>query len=83
MNTVLRALTAIALAMSAGCATQTFDLHLASAGSTLRPVVVNGSAFNIQTLQPDTVAGKTLRVYIEGDGRAWITSSTVSDDPTS
>lgn len=82
MNTVLRALTAIALAMSAGCATQTFDLHLASAGSTLRPVVVNGSAFNIQTLQPDTVAGKTLRVYIEGDGRAWITSSTVSDDPT-
>lgn len=82
MNTILRALTALALAMSAGCATQTFDLQRASSGSMLRPVVVNGSAFNIQTLQPASVTGKTLRVYIEGDGRAWITSHTASDDPT-
>lgn len=82
MNRILRALTTLALAMSAGCSTQTFDLQQASSGSMLRPVVVNGSAFSIQTLQPASVTGKTLRVYIEGDGRAWITSRTVSDDPT-
>lgn len=77
-----RAFTVAALVLATGCAVKPFDLDSASAKSQLNPVAVKGSEFTIQTLQPKSFTGTTLRVYIEGDGRAWITSRTVSDDPT-
>ncbi|MEN1424567.1 alpha/beta hydrolase, partial [Pseudomonas aeruginosa] len=58
------------------------DLTKVSEDSGLKPVAVNTSLFTIQTLQPAAQQAQRLRVYLEGDGRAWITSRTVSDDPT-
>lgn len=86
MNELKRRL-AQACALSAaiaasGCTMKPLDLNTASQGSQLKPVAVKTSKFTIQTLQPVSVQGKLLRVYIEGDGRAWITSRTISDDPT-
>lgn len=71
-----------AAVLASGCAMKPLDLNSASQGSQLKPVAVKTSIFTIQTLQPTTVQGKVLRVYIEGDGRAWITSHTISNDPT-
>lgn len=68
--------------MASGCAMKPLDLDSASKGSELKSVAVKTSKFTIQTLQPQSVRGELLRVYIEGDGRAWITGHTVSDDPT-
>lgn len=71
------------LTVLTGCAGKPFDLQGASAGSNLSPVAITTSAFAIQTLLPRSgTEGRSLRVYIEGDGRAWITSRTPSDDPT-
>lgn len=67
---------------ASGCAMQPLDLQGTSQGSRLKPVAVKTSKFTIQTLQPASVEGQVLRVYIEGDGRAWITSHTASNDPT-
>ncbi|WP_240440676.1 alpha/beta fold hydrolase [Pseudomonas aeruginosa] len=58
------------------------DLTQVSEGSGLKPVAVKASKFTVQTLQPTAHQQARLRVYIEGDGRAWITSRTVSNDPT-
>jgi len=77
-----RACVLVAALLATGCSMKPIDLESASSGSQLRPVAVKTSKFTIQTLQPKSVNGKILRVYIEGDGRAWITSRTVSDDPT-
>lgn len=72
----------IAAVMASGCSTQPLDLNSASQGSQLTPVAVKTTQFTIQTLQPARVNSNVLRVYIEGDGRAWITSHTISNDPT-
>lgn len=79
---LIRAGVMAAITLSTGCSMKPIDLEAQSRGSSLRPVAVKTSQFTIQTLQPDLVKTKVLRVYIEGDGRAWITSRTVSDDPT-
>lgn len=68
--------------LATGCAMKPMDLARVSEGSGLMPVAVKTSQFTIQTLQPAARQEQRLRVYIEGDGRAWITSRTVSDDPT-
>jgi hypothetical protein len=70
------------VSITAGCTMKPYDLQSASEGSALKPAVIKTAQFNIQTLQPEKVEGHFLRVYIEGDGRAWITSRTPSDDPT-
>lgn len=77
-----RACALSAAVMASGCAMKPLDLDSASKGSQLKPVTVTTTKFTIQTLQPQSVQGELLRVYIEGDGRAWITSHTISDDPT-
>lgn len=79
---LIRAGALAAIVLSSGCSMKPIDLAAQSRGSSLRPVAVKTSQFTIQTLQPQSVRSKVLRVYIEGDGRAWITSRTVSDDPT-
>lgn len=79
---LLRAGMLASLLLATGCAMKPMDLTRISDGSELRPVAVKTSKYTIQTLQPTELRVQTLRVYIEGDGRAWITSRTVSDDPT-
>ena len=72
----------MSMTLVAGCISRPFDLDAASRGSSLTPEVIETDDFNIQVLQPRSVAGARLRVYIEGDGHAWITSRRPSDDPT-
>ncbi len=79
---LLRAGLLASIAMASGCAMKPMGLTKVSEDSGLKPVAVKTSLFTIQTLQPAAQQAQRLRVYIEGDGRAWITSRTVSDDPT-
>jgi pimeloyl-ACP methyl ester carboxylesterase len=69
-----------ALAVS-GCATPVSIAEVART-SKLTPVIVGNEVFKIQSLQPKAGRFARLRVYIEGDGRAWVTSSQPSADPT-
>jgi len=43
---------------------------------------IQTSSFNLFTLQKTTSTCKDMKVYIEGDGLAWITRKRISDDPT-
>lgn len=70
----------LGLALLAGC-THGIDLASYPSGA-LRPGVIEAPGFNIQTLAPGSGTYKHLRVYIEGDGHAWATSSQPSTDPT-
>lgn len=72
------AITALAIS---GCATPVSIVEVAST-STLTPMIVGDGAFQIQSLQPKVGHFAKLRVYIEGDGRAWVTASQPSADPT-
>lgn len=70
----------VVLAIS-GCTTPVLIAEVAGT-STLTPAIVGNGIFQIQSLQPKEGHFAKLRVYIEGDGRAWITSSQPSADPT-
>lgn len=49
----------------------------------LSPLVVKTNTYSIMTLAPlRPVNTKMLRVYIEGDGKAWMRSGSPSPDPT-
>jgi hypothetical protein len=72
---------AITVLIFSGCAAPVPITELAST-STLIPVIIGDGPFKIQSLQPNGGSFAKLRVYIEGDGRAWITSSQPSTDPT-
>lgn len=71
-----------AFAVLAGCATPPLVIEDQARGSDLTPVAVRTSAFTVQTLQPRSGRTPHLRVYIEGDGRAWVTAYSPSLDPT-
>lgn len=70
----------VALAIN-GCTTPVSIAEVASAGK-LTSAIVGDGPFQIQSLQPRTGHFAKLRIYIEGDGRAWVTSSQPSADPT-
>lgn len=70
----------VALVIS-GCTTPVSITKVAQA-SNLTPVLIGDGPFRIQSLQPKAGHFTKLRVYIEGDGRAWVTSSQPSADPT-
>lgn len=72
---------AIAALAVSGCASPVSLAEVAHA-SKLTPVLVGGGTFPIQSLQPKAGRFARLRVYIEGDGRAWVTASRPSTDPT-
>ncbi|MCK1788819.1 alpha/beta fold hydrolase [Pseudomonas violetae] len=63
-----------------GCASGV-RLENYSAGP-LHPLVLPTNSFPIQAMVPAAGTYKHLRVYIEGDGHAWATSSQPSTDPT-
>lgn len=79
----MRLITAALLVLSiAGCASAPLDIREQAARLGLEARVENTGALPVQTLQPPQVDGPLLRVYLEGDGRAWITPRAPSDDPT-
>lgn len=68
------------LALLTGCANQ-IDLSTYPVGD-LKPAVLTTKRFPIQSLVPQAGSYVHMRVYIEGDGHAWATSSQPSTDPT-
>ena len=56
-------------------------LTIAKQGN-LNPHVIATSSFNLLAFEPSAISGDTLRVYIEGDGSAWLNTQTPSSDPT-
>ncbi|ELN4741098.1 alpha/beta fold hydrolase [Pseudomonas aeruginosa] len=69
------------LAFLAGCASPAHNLHQLASSGRGSLVVMRGGAFPIQAWVPHA-ASKPLRVFIEGDGYAWVTASRPSADPT-
>ncbi len=75
---------------AAGCARQvpSRDLRLTMArtlaGQELEPVRFDSQPFELfgYAALTDACQGQNIHVYIEGDGLAWLTPSTVSEDPT-
>lgn len=76
-------LLAAVAALLAGCASHQETLQQAGGGDR-KLVLFQGGKFAIQATLPGQKAdvGPVLRVYIEGDGRAWVNSRTPSLDPT-
>lgn len=64
-----------------GCASSVNLLDV-SRSSNLKPGTLQTSQFSLQTMVPAQGTYKHMRVYIEGDGHAWATSSQPSTDPT-
>lgn len=49
----------------------------------LKEFVFNSNYFNIFSLQTKNIClNKTINIYIEGDGLAWLTKNQISDNPT-
>lgn len=72
------------VALSAGCASLDRNAHadaLASAAGLKREMVAGGD-FHLTMFSRITRADKPLRIYIEGDGLAWVSRSEPSLDPT-
>ncbi|WCM48953.1 alpha/beta hydrolase [Pseudomonas sp. WJP1] len=75
---VLFAIAALAIS---SCTTPISIAEVAHSSKLVSAISGEG-AFPIQILQPKAGHFAKLRVYIEGDGRAWITASQPSSDPT-
>ena len=64
-----------------GVAERVKDAHRIAAQGGLKPVTLDGGTFVLQGFYRNA-PGKTLRVYVEGDGFAWVNRTTISNDPT-
>lgn len=72
----------LCLAMSiAGCANHTQELYANAKREHRIPVVFDTDSYRIQAVLPQ-VRTEHLRIYIEGDGKAWATKYQPSTDPT-
>ncbi|RMM39173.1 alpha/beta fold hydrolase [Pseudomonas amygdali] len=80
LKSMITCITLVTTALLAGCASQV-NIAQYSTGS-LRGTVLQTPMFSIQAMVPAPGNYKRLRVYIEGDGHAWATSSQPSTDPT-
>lgn len=84
MKTKLSLLAALAVIISAttGCAVKHTDLETLSSGAEIKPEVMPSKPYPLQGMLPEPGDYDRLRVYIEGDGRAWATRRNPSNDPT-
>lgn len=73
---------AFTLGITSGCAVKQANLDEISAGSTIKPITIDSKPYSLKAMVPPDGYYTRLRVYIEGDGHAWATSSTPSYDPT-
>ncbi len=58
------------------------DLRMVASGQGLEIRTLAAGSFDLVALAPATGKGEILRVYIEGDGRAWSSRLRLSPDPT-
>ncbi|KZN20677.1 MULTISPECIES: alpha/beta fold hydrolase [Pseudomonas] len=84
MNTKFPILAGLALTLgiTSGCAVQQANLDEISTGSAIKPTTIDSKPYSLKAMVPPDGHYARLRVYIEGDGHAWATSSTPSYDPT-
>jgi hypothetical protein len=80
-------LLALLLCMIAGCARQQSrttieDLERIANKQLLFVRILSAPPFSLVALSPQSSSGSVLRVYIEGDGQAWLTRNQLSSDPT-
>lgn len=74
---------ALAVMTLSGCANHQEELSKWSNAHSASASMVQTSGFTLQTVTPlNLQVNKTLTIFIEGDGRAWATSSQPSLDPT-
>jgi hypothetical protein len=71
-------------ALLASCATPDSRGHAdeLAAGAGMQRDVLQGGRFQLVTYVRITRPGAPLDLYIEGDGRAWLSAGRLSDDPT-
>ena len=82
-RTMLRRLGMIgALLLLAGCAGPLTTANSLASRGALHYETVDADTFVLSTYQRLTAPGKPLRIYIEGDGLAWISRYQPSLDPT-
>ncbi|EPP9372846.1 alpha/beta fold hydrolase [Pseudomonas aeruginosa] len=65
-----------------GCMNHTQLLYSDAAQQGRLPLVIDTGTFLIQTVIPGNTVSDSLRVYLEGDGKAWATRTQPSTDPT-
>lgn len=80
-------LLSLLLSMITGCAgqkstTDITDLERVASEQLLVVHVLDTPPFSLIALSPPSSSGPVLRVYIEGDGQAWLTRNRLSSDPT-
>lgn len=86
-ETLLPTFLALFLFVSLGCARQNLtatsaDLKMVAREQSLVVHTLHAPPFSLVALSPQSSSGPVLRIYIEGDGMAWVTRSKLSADPT-
>ncbi|HEP8970339.1 TPA: alpha/beta hydrolase [Pseudomonas aeruginosa] len=69
------------IACTASCANYTKHLYDEAQRANRRPMIFDTESYRIQAVLPQAQV-RHLRIYIEGDGKAWATRSQPSTDPT-
>src|SRR5262245_4836743 len=74
----------LAVALLAGCASvePRDDPQAIARGAGLARAEIDAPPFRLAAWSRVSEPGAPLRIYIEGDGRAWLTRQQRSDDPT-
>lgn len=70
------------LILVTGCASRSDLATDIARSASLQPTIIKTAGFDLQTHSRLVAGQDVLRIYIEGDGLAWITPTRISDDPT-
>ncbi|WP_152554052.1 alpha/beta fold hydrolase [Endozoicomonas elysicola] len=82
--TVIKVSLCFCLWLMAGCASRSVipEIDPGDLQQPLKVVVYDEVYWPVYTWSPQEAVSRTLRIYIEGDGRAWLRSNRPSMDPT-
>ncbi len=83
-RTVLKITLCFCFWLMAGCSSRSVipEINSGDLQPSLKVVVYDEAYWPIYTWSPEETLSRTLRIYIEGDGRAWLRSNRPSMDPT-
>jgi predicted esterase len=76
------ALLLLGFVLISACSTASEKAHSVADQAGLKSELVHTDQFDLQTFHRFFPGSDVLRVYLEGDGQAWVNSTTPSDDPT-
>ena len=83
-RTVLKITLCFCFWLMAGCSSRSVipEINSGDLQQSLKVVVYDEAYWPIYTWSPEETVSRALRIYIEGDGRAWLRSNRPSMDPT-